>query len=95
VNVRVIAPLCDENANTAYDMPAIEMLMIVADGAQAYLGSVNLSVASMTDARELGILVSDPTTMTTIQMLTSSFERDWAQAVSAIPATPNCPAVSE
>jgi phosphatidylserine/phosphatidylglycerophosphate/cardiolipin synthase-like enzyme len=66
--------------------------LIVADGTQAYIGSVNLSVASMTDARELGILVTDPTT---IQMLTSTFEGDWAQAVSAIPATPNCPAVSQ
>jgi len=116
VNVRVIAPLCDENANPAYDVPAIDLLnqggaqaramptpstattpymhgkMIVADGAQAYLGSVNLSVASMTDARELGILVSDPTT---IQMLTSTFDGDWAQALSTLPATPDCPAVSE
>jgi cardiolipin synthase len=116
VSVRVIAPLCDQNANTAYDVPALTMLnqggaearamptpataetpymhgkMIVADDTQAYLGSVNLSAASMTDARELGILVSDPVTL---QMLSASFESDWAQSVSTIPTAPSCPATTE
>ncbi len=116
VNVRVITPLCDQNANTAYDIPALTTLnaagaqaramptppsattpymhgkMIVADGAQAYLGSVNLSVASLTDARELGILVSDATTL---KMLSSTFEGDWAQSDATFPATPTCPAASQ
>ena len=112
VTVRVIAPLCDENANTAYNIPALTMLnqggaqahampspassetpymhakMIVADRQQAYVGSVNLSVASMTNARELGILFSDTAT---IQMLSAAFEQDWAQTTSTIAADPSCP----
>ena len=81
--MQVIAPLCNQNANTAYSVPALQSLnsgnsqarampgnssvpnhpssaavpymhgkIIVVDGVQAYLGSVNLSAASETDAQE-------------------------------------------
>jgi cardiolipin synthase A/B len=108
VTVQVISPQCDQNSNSAYDIPALQSLnsgnaqarampgnsqvpnqpssaavpymhgkMMVVDGVQAYLGSVNLSDASETDAREFGLVISDPAT---IQMLSDDFSNDWGIA---------------
>jgi phosphatidylserine/phosphatidylglycerophosphate/cardiolipin synthase-like enzyme len=73
-------------------LPYTHAKMIIADGARAYIGSVNLSTASTTDARELGIFFQDPAS---IQMITTAFESDWAQSVTPPAASAaNCPATT-
>jgi phosphatidylserine/phosphatidylglycerophosphate/cardiolipin synthase-like enzyme len=103
VAVRVLAPLCDENADATYDLPFLAELdaggvtarampspwsptqpyehakMMIADGQRAFIGSVNFSTASTTDARELGIFFDDPAS---IQMISAAFESDWALGVT-------------
>jgi phosphatidylserine/phosphatidylglycerophosphate/cardiolipin synthase-like enzyme len=116
VDVRVLAPLCDQNTDPTYDLPFLATLaqggvearampapstatipyehakMMLADGARAFVGSVNFSTASTTNARELGIFFDDPGA---IAMISRAFEQDWAHA-STPPAasTVTCPAVS-
>jgi phosphatidylserine/phosphatidylglycerophosphate/cardiolipin synthase-like enzyme len=50
---------------------------IVADGRRAFVGSENLSTASLDRNREVGVIVADPGA---IQTLESTFDGDWAQA---------------
>jgi phosphatidylserine/phosphatidylglycerophosphate/cardiolipin synthase-like enzyme len=50
---------------------------IVADGRRAFVGSENLSTASLDHNREVGVIVADPSA---IQTLESTFDGDWAQA---------------
>jgi cardiolipin synthase A/B len=117
VQVQVMAPMCDQNSNTAYDIPYLTQLaaggvqalampptatatqpyihakMIVADGARAYIGSVNLSTASTTDARELGILFTDANA---IGMIQTAFASDWALAQPpAMASSVTCPATTD
>jgi len=54
--------------------PYIHAKMIVADGARAFVGSQNLSTASLDSNRELGILVSDPAI---VRVLAETFAQDW------------------
>jgi phosphatidylserine/phosphatidylglycerophosphate/cardiolipin synthase-like enzyme len=71
------------------EQPYMHAKMMVADGDKAFLGSVNLSMQSMTRARELGIFFADANA---IRLLTSTFESDWA--ASATPpdmANVSCP----
>jgi phosphatidylserine/phosphatidylglycerophosphate/cardiolipin synthase-like enzyme len=48
--------------------------VIVADGARAYVGSENLSQTSLDKNREVGLVVTDASS---IAPLVSSFETDW------------------
>ena len=49
--------------------------MMVADGTRAYVGSVNISTNSFDNNRELGVLFSDSTSITTLQQ---TFQSDWS-----------------
>src|SRR5918911_3982501 len=49
---------------------------IIADGRRAFVGSENLSTASLDHNREVGVIVADPGA---IQTLGSTFDRDWAR----------------
>jgi phosphatidylserine/phosphatidylglycerophosphate/cardiolipin synthase-like enzyme len=49
---------------------------IIADGRRAFVGSENLSTASLDHNREVGVIVADPSA---IQTLESTFDRDWAR----------------
>jgi cardiolipin synthase A/B len=48
--------------------------IIIVDGQKAFVGSENISTASLEDNRELGILVSDPNVLNTLQQ---TFQQDW------------------
>ena len=48
--------------------------IIVVDGKQAFVGSENISTYSLDKNRELGILVSDNTVISTLQQ---TFQQDW------------------
>jgi cardiolipin synthase A/B len=112
VNVRIIAPLCDLNADATYDLPFLAQLaaggvdaramptpstsqvpymhakMMVADGTNAFVGSVNFSAASTTDAREIGIFLSNANAIATLE---ADFEEDWGNAITPPPASSvNC-----
>ncbi|HCI81739.1 MAG TPA: hypothetical protein DHW02_18840 [Ktedonobacter sp.] len=49
--------------------------MMVADGTLAYVGSVNISTNSFDNNRELGVLFTDSTSITTLQQ---TFQSDWS-----------------
>jgi cardiolipin synthase len=55
--------------------PYIHAKAIVVDGAWAFVGSENISAASLDDNRELGLLISD---QDVIAELRAVFEHDWA-----------------
>ena len=48
--------------------------MIVVDGQRAFVGSENISAASLDQNRELGIIISDAKVLSTLQQ---TFQRDW------------------
>jgi len=48
--------------------------IIIADGQLAFVGSENISTQSLDKNRELGILISDPTVLNTLQQ---TFQQDW------------------
>jgi len=56
-------------------IPHLHTKVIVADGARAYLGSENLSQTSLDKNREVGLIVTDASSITP---LSTSFETDWA-----------------
>ena len=67
--------------------------MMIADGARAFIGSVNFSTASTTNARELGIFFDDPAA---IAMIERAFESDWSNGVAPPRASAvTCPAVGD
>ncbi|MGH7281740.1 MAG: phospholipase D-like domain-containing protein, partial [Polyangiaceae bacterium] len=71
------------------DVPYEHAKMIIADGNHGYIGSVNLSTASTTNAREVGILFDDPTS---IKMISDAFEHDWATGLDVTTAlSVKCP----
>lgn len=87
VEVDLAAPTdIPDNATTAQQLeqlgvsvrylasPTIHAKMIVVDGVRGYIGSVNLSTNSMTNNREVGLLMTDPGIL---QTLTSTFTSDW------------------
>jgi phosphatidylserine/phosphatidylglycerophosphate/cardiolipin synthase-like enzyme len=55
-------------------IPHLHTKMIVADGARAYVGSENLSQTSLDHNREVGIVVTDSSS---IAPLVTTFEHDW------------------
>jgi len=56
-------------------IPHLHTKVIVADGALAYMGSENLSQTSLDHNREVGVVVTDASS---IAPLTTTFEKDWA-----------------
>jgi len=56
-------------------IPHLHTKVLVADGARAYMGSENLSATSLDHNREVGVIVTDPSS---IDPLTQTFEKDWA-----------------
>jgi phosphatidylserine/phosphatidylglycerophosphate/cardiolipin synthase-like enzyme len=56
-------------------IPHLHTKVIVADGTRAYLGSENLSQTSLDKNREVGVIVTDDSS---IAPLRTSFETDWA-----------------
>ena len=53
--------------------------IIIADGQRAFVGSENISTASLEHNRELGILVSDQNVLNTLQQ---TFQQDWGDSRS-------------
>ncbi|HEU5227218.1 MAG TPA: phospholipase D-like domain-containing protein [Ktedonobacteraceae bacterium] len=51
--------------------------IIVADGRTAFVGSENISAASLEHNRELGIIVLDPSVLNTLQQ---TFQQDWSDS---------------
>lgn len=60
-------------------IPHLHTKVIVADGARGYLGSENLSQTSLDKNREVGLVVTDSSS---VAPLVSSFETDWTTATS-------------
>jgi phosphatidylserine/phosphatidylglycerophosphate/cardiolipin synthase-like enzyme len=56
-------------------IPHLHTKVIVADGARAYLGSENLSYTSLNKNREVGVVVTDASSIMPLQQ---TFETDWA-----------------
>jgi phosphatidylserine/phosphatidylglycerophosphate/cardiolipin synthase-like enzyme len=56
-------------------IPHLHTKVIVADGVQAYLGSENLSETSLDHNREVGVIVTEASS---IAPLVTTFETDWA-----------------
>ncbi len=53
--------------------------VIVVDGQRAFVGSENISAASLDQNRELGIIISEPNVLSTLQR---TFQRDWEDSHS-------------
>lgn len=66
------------------ETPYMHAKMILADGAIAYVGSVNFTVNSTTRARELGVIFANPAAAAQIRAI---FESDWRRAAPP-PAAP-------
>jgi phosphatidylserine/phosphatidylglycerophosphate/cardiolipin synthase-like enzyme len=84
VNVRVMIAdvgFVSSNAEAATYLKGIGITpkwiphVIVADGARAYLGSENLSQTSLDHNREVGLVVTDASSITPLEQ---TFETDWA-----------------
>jgi phosphatidylserine/phosphatidylglycerophosphate/cardiolipin synthase-like enzyme len=76
-------------APASAQQPYMHAKMMIADGARAYIGSMNFSTNSLTLAREVGIMLSDPATIATFAPL---FEEDWKVAIAPPAAsTVSCP----
>ena len=56
-------------------IPHLHTKVLVADGARAYIGSENLSATSLDHNREVGLVVTDASS---IAPLSQTFETDWA-----------------
>ena len=54
--------------------------IIIVDGQKAFVGSENISTASLNRNRELGIVVSDQSVLTTLRQ---TFQQDWSDSHSA------------
>lgn len=56
-------------------IPHLHTKVLVADGKQAYVGSENLSYTSLDKNREVGVIVTE---QSSLDPLTQTFEKDWA-----------------
>ena len=56
-------------------VPYVHAKIIVVDGREAFIGSENISTASLDRNREVGLLVQDPTVVSRLQ---STFGKDWS-----------------
>lgn len=55
--------------------PRLHVKAIGVDGAQAYIGSENMSYTSLDENREVGLLIAEPDGVATVH---TAFETDWA-----------------
>jgi phosphatidylserine/phosphatidylglycerophosphate/cardiolipin synthase-like enzyme len=69
-------------------VPYIHGKMIIADQARAFVGSENLSVNSLQDAREVGIVFTDPNAIAAFE---ADFDQDWALGVAPEGDAAACP----
>ena len=60
-------------------IPHLHTKVAVADGVRAYMGSENFSQTSLDHNREVGVIVTDPSSL---DPLTTTFEKDWAAGTS-------------
>ena len=67
------------------EQPYMHSKMILADGAVAYIGSVNFTVNSTMHARELGVIVASPSAAARIRTI---FDADWRHTVPPPSARP-------
>jgi len=74
------------------DQPYMHSKMILADGASAYVGSVNFSVNSTTKARELGVIFANADA---IAKISAAFAQDWERATAIPEPPPGCDAAGE
>src|SRR6185369_175156 len=58
--------------------PDVHAKAIVADGARLYVGSINLTAASLDANRELGVVLEDPAAAARVA---TTIAGDWAHAV--------------
>jgi len=56
-------------------IPHLHTKVLVADGTRAYMGSENFSFTSLDKNREVGVVVTEASS---IEPLTTTFEKDWA-----------------
>jgi phosphatidylserine/phosphatidylglycerophosphate/cardiolipin synthase-like enzyme len=56
-------------------IPHLHTKVLVADGVRAYMGSENFSYTSLDKNREVGVELTDPSSL---EPLTTTFEKDWA-----------------
>jgi phosphatidylserine/phosphatidylglycerophosphate/cardiolipin synthase-like enzyme len=95
VNVEVILPSPSGSSNSDSDVARLlaggvhvryagalymHAKMMVANGAQAFVGSENFSSTSLDKNRELGILITDKSVITTLR---ATFQQDWSQSQAA------------
>lgn len=59
--------------------PYIHAKLIIIDNVKAYVGSVNFTTQSMDANREVGIIISQPDILSTMQQ---TFDKDWENATS-------------
>ena len=59
--------------------PAVHVKSILVDGRRAYVGSVNLSYASLSKNREIGLIADEKDV---IETMATTFAADWSNAVS-------------
>lgn len=99
VEVRFLGPLRTDETDLAEDNyqrlraagaqvsrlaePYVHAKVIVADGKQALVGSINLSHASINKNREMGMTTDDPAIIARIEAI---FEQDWQAARRLSPA---------
>ncbi len=57
--------------------PSVHAKSVIVDGRAAYVGSINFSRTSLTQNREVGLLVTE---QTNIAALRTTFEKDWSDA---------------
>jgi phosphatidylserine/phosphatidylglycerophosphate/cardiolipin synthase-like enzyme len=57
--------------------PKLHAKMIIADGAEVFVGSHNLTRSSLDERREIGWILNDPATL---QRFQQTFDADWASA---------------
>jgi len=70
------------------ELPYIHSKMMIVDGNEVFVGSINFSYNSMTKARELGIIFADSQSA---NFISSVFENDWSQSVEAPAVDVTCP----
>lgn len=62
--------------------PQLHLKSILADGTTAYAGSENMSNTSLTQNREVGLIITEPTAIAT---MASTFATDWAASLPFLP----------
>ncbi len=76
-----VARLTQGGVHVRYiDSPYMHAKLIVADSAEAFVGSENFSSTSLDENRELGILLADSTAVSTLDQ---TFSDDWGNAQAA------------